>query len=119
MRSPADCFFVAFVAAALIALVRVSRPFRIPVRLADGGPPADGTDCAAFAGGARKVAERLHPEIDERSFAARWLAYAEKYPPADLPRGAAMSDAPFLKTLRPSPHASAILRRFALLVAGH
>lgn len=68
--------------------------------------------------GAPVWATQFHPEIDERSFARRWLAYAEKYPPADLPRGASMSEAPFLKTLRPSPYASAILRRFALLVAG-
>ena len=84
MRSPVDCFFVAFVAAALIALVRVSRPFRIPVRLADGGPPADGTDCAAFAGGARKVAERLHPEIDERSFAALAMGTADQWEAATM-----------------------------------
>ena len=82
---------------------------------------ASSADCVhqAYRVGERAWALQFHPEIDQRSFAARWLAYAEKYPPADLPRGAAMSDAPFLKTLRPSPHASAILRRFALLVAGH
>ncbi len=68
--------------------------------------------------GAPVWATQFHPEIDQRSFAARWLAYAEKYPPANLPRGTPMSEAPFLKALRPSPHASAILRRFALLVAG-
>lgn len=68
--------------------------------------------------GAPVWATQFHPEIDERSFARRWLAYAEKYPPADLPRGAPMHDAPFLKALRPSPHATAILRRFARLVAG-
>ena len=94
---------------------------------ADGTPPGTVVLATTAVGpvqafrvvGAPVWATQFHPEIDQRSFAARWLAYAEKYPPADLPRGAAMSDAPFLKTLRPSPHASAILRRFALLVAGH
>lgn len=62
-------------------------------------------------------ATQFHPEIDERSFARRWLAYAEKYPPADLPPGVALRDAPFLRALRPSPHATALLRRFAALAA--
>ncbi len=94
---------------------------------ADGTPPGTVVLATTAVGpvqafrvvGAPVWATQFHPEIDERSFAARWLAYAEKYPPADLPRGAAMTEAPFLKALRPSPHATAILRRFALLVAGH
>lgn len=66
--------------------------------------------------GAPVWATQFHPEIDERSFPARWRAYAAKYPPA---AGAGAADAPaFLATLRPSPHASALLKRFALLVAG-
>lgn len=74
MPSPVDCFLVAFVLTALLALLRVSRPFRTPVRLADGGPPPDATDWAAFARGAREVAERPRPTNRERpmGLVAEW-----------------------------------------------
>ena len=74
MPSPVDCFLVAFVVTALIALVRVSRRFPTPVRLADGGPPPDATDWAAFARGAREVAERPRPPNRERpmGLVAEW-----------------------------------------------
>ena len=58
-------------------------------------------------------AMQFHPEMDAMSLARRYLSYAEKYPPADLPPGAPLSEAPFLKSLRPSAHATRLLQRFA------
>jgi GMP synthase (glutamine-hydrolysing) len=72
----------------------------------------------AFRVAGRAVwATQFHPEIDERAFARRWLAYAANYPPSDLPPGTPLSVAPFLRALRRSPEATAILARFAARVA--
>lgn len=56
---------------------------------------------------------QFHPELDPGSVAKRYMAYMEKYPPTDLPPGTPLSEAPFLKKLRPSPHATRLLQRFA------
>lgn len=56
---------------------------------------------------------QFHPELDPDAVAKRYMAYMEKYPPADLPPGTPLSEAPFLKKLRPSPHATRLLQRFA------
>ena len=58
-------------------------------------------------------AMQFHPELDPDSLAKRYMAYMEKYPPADLPAGVPLSEAPFLKRLRPSVHATRLLQRFA------
>jgi GMP synthase (glutamine-hydrolysing) len=56
---------------------------------------------------------QFHPELDPDAVARRYIAYMEKYPPPDLPPGTPLADAPFLKRLRPSPHATRLLQRFA------
>lgn len=56
---------------------------------------------------------QFHPELDADSLAKRYMAYMELYPPPDLPAGTPLSEAPFLKRLRPSPHATRLLQRFA------
>ncbi len=56
---------------------------------------------------------QFHPEIDADSFAKRYRAYAALYPPPDLPAGTPVSEAPFLRNLRPSPEATHLLRLFA------
>lgn len=56
---------------------------------------------------------QFHPELDRDSVTKRYLAYVEKYPPPDLPAWMPASQAPFLKQLRPSPHATRLLQRFA------
>ena len=56
---------------------------------------------------------QFHPELDPDAVAKRYMAYMEKYPPTDLPPGTPLSEAPFLKKLRPSPHATRLLQRFA------
>ena len=56
---------------------------------------------------------QFHPELDPDSLARRYMAYMEKYPPADLPPGTSPADAPFLRQLRPSVHATRLLERFA------
>jgi len=71
MPSPVDCFLVAFVVTAFLALLRVSRPLRAPVRLADGGPPPDERDWQALARGAREVADRAARPAPERPMALR------------------------------------------------
>ncbi len=58
-------------------------------------------------------ATQFHPELDPDAVAVRYMAYMSKYPPPDLPPGVPPSEAPFLKALRPSPHATRILQRFA------
>jgi GMP synthase (glutamine-hydrolysing) len=58
-------------------------------------------------------ATQFHPELDVAAVRVRYLRYAEKYPPPDLPEGTKPEDAPFLSTLRPSPEASRLLERFA------
>lgn len=58
-------------------------------------------------------ATQFHPELDPDAVRTRYLAYMEKYPPPDLPPGTPLSEAPFLQALRPSPHATRILQRFA------
>jgi len=58
-------------------------------------------------------ATQFHPELDPNAVAKRYMAYMEKYPPTDLPPGTPLADAPFLKRLRPSPHATRLLQRFA------
>lgn len=58
-------------------------------------------------------ATQFHPELDPDAVAKRYMTYMEKYPPPDLPPGTPLSEAPFLKRLRPSPHATRILQRFA------
>jgi GMP synthase (glutamine-hydrolysing) len=55
---------------------------------------------------------QFHPELDVGSLATRYMAYMEKYPPADLPPWVPPSEAPFLKSLRPSDHATRLLERF-------
>jgi GMP synthase (glutamine-hydrolysing) len=56
---------------------------------------------------------QFHPELDPDAVAKRYMTYMEKYPPPDLPPGTPLSEAPFLKRLRPSPHATRLLQRFA------
>ena len=56
---------------------------------------------------------QFHPELGPADVAVRFARYAEKYPPPDLPPGAPLSEAPFLKGLRPSEDASRLLERFA------
>lgn len=70
MPSPLGWILAALVLASLLALLRR----RAPVRLADGGPPPDETDWAAFAHGARAVAERAQRPGRERPMAlvAEW-----------------------------------------------
>jgi GMP synthase (glutamine-hydrolysing) len=58
-------------------------------------------------------ATQFHPELDPDAVAKRYMAYMEKYPPPDLPPGVPASEAPFLKRLQPSPHATRLLQRFA------
>jgi GMP synthase (glutamine-hydrolysing) len=58
-------------------------------------------------------ATQFHPELDPDAVAKRYMAYMEKYPPPDLPAGVPPSEAPFLKRLQPSPHATRLLQRFA------
>jgi GMP synthase (glutamine-hydrolysing) len=62
-------------------------------------------------------ATQFHPELERQDVRTRYLAYLAKYPPRDLPSGTPPSEAPFLATLRESPHATALLRRFAALAA--
>ena len=56
---------------------------------------------------------QFHPELDPDAVAKRYMAYMEKYPPTDMPPGTPPAEAPFLKKLRPSPHATRLLERFA------
>jgi GMP synthase (glutamine-hydrolysing) len=56
---------------------------------------------------------QFHPELDPDAVAKRYMTYMEKYPPPDLPPGTPLSEAPFLKRLRPSPHATRLVQRFA------
>ena len=58
-------------------------------------------------------ATQFHPELDPDAVAKRYMRYMEKYPPPDLPPGTPPSEAPFLKALRPSHHATRLLQRFA------
>ena len=62
---------------------------------------------------------QFHPELDPDAVAKRYMAYMEKYPPTDLPPGTPLSEAPFLKKLRSSPHATRLLQRFAQLCRVH
>ena len=56
-------------------------------------------------------ATQFHPELDVADVGIRYLAYLAKYA---KPEAAALGkDAPFLKSLRSSPHATEILSRFA------
>jgi GMP synthase (glutamine-hydrolysing) len=64
-------------------------------------------------------ATQFHPELDPDGVAKRYMRYMEKYPPTDLPPGVPLSEAPFLKSLRPSPHATRLLQRFASLARTH
>jgi GMP synthase (glutamine-hydrolysing) len=56
---------------------------------------------------------QFHPELDPEAVTKRYMTYIAKYPPPDLPPGVPPSEAPFLKRLRPSPHATRLLERFA------
>jgi GMP synthase (glutamine-hydrolysing) len=68
----------------------------------------------AFRVAGRPVwATQFHPELDPDAVAKRYMAYMTKYPPPDLPAGVPLSEAPFLKRLQPSPHATRLLQRFA------
>jgi GMP synthase (glutamine-hydrolysing) len=58
-------------------------------------------------------ATQFHPELDPDAVAKRYMAYMTKYPPPDLPAGVPLSEAPFLKRLQPSPHATRLLQRFS------
>jgi GMP synthase (glutamine-hydrolysing) len=58
-------------------------------------------------------ATQFHPELDPGAVTVRYLRYMEKYPPTDLPAGTPLTEAPFLKRLRPSEHATRLLARFA------
>ena len=61
-------------------------------------------------------ATQFHPELDAADVGVRYLAYLAKYA---RPEAVALGkDAPFLKTLRPSPEATAILARFAKFCDG-
>jgi GMP synthase (glutamine-hydrolysing) len=92
---------------------------------AEGAPPgvdvlASTPRCAVHAyrvRGTRVWATQFHPELEEADVRVRYLRYIEKYPPPDLPPGTPPEKAPFLRALRPSPEATAILRRFAALVS--
>ena len=64
-------------------------------------------------------ATQFHPELDPDAVAKRYMAYMEKYPPPDLPAGTPPSEAPFLKALRPSHHATRLLQRFAQFTRVH
>jgi GMP synthase (glutamine-hydrolysing) len=64
-------------------------------------------------------ATQFHPELDPDAVAKRYMAYMEKYPPPDLPAGVPPSEAPFLRSLRPSPHATRLLQRFATFARVH
>jgi len=64
-------------------------------------------------------ATQFHPELDPDAVAKRYMRYMEKYPPPDLPPGVSPADAPFLKSLRPSPHATRLLQRFAQFARVH
>jgi len=64
-------------------------------------------------------ATQFHPELDPDAVAKRYMRYMEKYPPPDLPPGVPPSEAPFLKTLRPSHHATRLLQRFAQFTRVH
>jgi GMP synthase (glutamine-hydrolysing) len=64
-------------------------------------------------------ATQFHPELDPDAVAKRYMAYMEKYPPTDLPAGVPLSEAPFLRALRPSPHATRLLQRFATFARVH
>lgn len=64
-------------------------------------------------------ATQFHPELDPDAVAKRYMRYMEKYPPPDLPPGVSPSEAPFLKALRPSPHATRLLQRFAQYARVH
>jgi GMP synthase (glutamine-hydrolysing) len=61
-------------------------------------------------------ATQFHPELSVEDVRVRYLRYLEKYPPEDLPTGVSPEEAPFLKSLRDSPEATALLPRFAELV---
>ncbi len=67
MPSPLGWTLLALVLTSLLALRRRRPPFR----LADGGPPPDDMDWAAFARGAREVAERVRGPGRERPMALR------------------------------------------------
>ena len=64
-------------------------------------------------------ATQFHPELDPDAVAKRYMAYMEKYPPTDLPAGVPLSEAPFLRSLRASPHATRLLQRFATFARVH
>lgn len=71
MPSPLGWALAALILTFLLALLRRRRP---PLRTADGGPPPEITDWAAFARGAREVAERARRPNRERPMAlmAEW-----------------------------------------------
>jgi GMP synthase (glutamine-hydrolysing) len=60
-------------------------------------------------------ATQFHPELDAPDVGVRYLAYLAKYARPEV--ATLGGDAPFLKSLRPSPAATAILARFARLCA--
>lgn len=58
-------------------------------------------------------ATQFHPELDTAAVAVRYMAYLEKYA---APEAVALGlNAPFLKSLRPSPEATGLLVGFARL----
>ena len=57
-------------------------------------------------------ATQFHPELDQVTVAYRHLGYLHKYRPVGLADDAPITQDPFLKTLKPSPDATALLRRF-------
>jgi len=59
---------------------------------------------------------QFHPELDQVTVAYRHLGYLHKYRPVGLADDAPITQDPFLKTLKPSPDATALLRRFAKFV---
>ncbi len=71
MPSPLGWILIALVIACFLAL---RRRRRTPLRLAAGAPLPDEFDWAAFARGARDVAERARPPNRERplALAAEW-----------------------------------------------
>jgi len=62
-------------------------------------------------------ATQFHPELTAADTRTRYLAYAARYPDPALPPGAPAHESPFLRSLRETPEASALLARFARFTA--
>ncbi len=64
-------------------------------------------------------ATQFHPELQKDDLATRYLHYKDKYVPEGAPTYARSEDDPFVRALRPSDAACALLSRFVYWVRSH